>query len=276
MDDYCIPAHLVSKWKDNITISPNGLAFLKPNVRQGVLGRMLAEILDTRVMVKKSMSLYKNEKTLIKTLEARQLGLKFIANVTYGYTGASFSGRMPCAEIADAIVQTGRATLEKAIEMINSGNATNFPARVVYGDTDSLFVHLPGCSRQRAFQVGQEIVDKITASNPNPMKLKFEKVYHPCVLLAKKRYCGFKYETVHETEPVFEAKGIETVRRDGCPVVSKMMEQSLKLLFKTADLSTVKDYLFRQWTKIINGNVSLKDFIIAKEVKLGTYRYCCR
>lgn len=36
-----------------------------------------------------------------------------IANVTYGYTAASFSGRMPCVEIADAIVQTARDTLER-------------------------------------------------------------------------------------------------------------------------------------------------------------------
>jgi hypothetical protein len=39
--------------------------------------------------------------------------MKFIANVTYGYTSASFSGRMPAVEIADAIVQSGRETLEK-------------------------------------------------------------------------------------------------------------------------------------------------------------------
>ena len=48
-------------------------------------------------------------------MEARQLGLKLIANVTYGYAGASFSGRMPCVDIADAIVQTGRASLEKVL-----------------------------------------------------------------------------------------------------------------------------------------------------------------
>lgn len=48
-------------------------------------------------------------------LNARQLALKFIANVTYGYCGATFSGRMPCVEMADAIVQTGRETLEKVI-----------------------------------------------------------------------------------------------------------------------------------------------------------------
>ena len=55
---------------------------------------------------------------LTKMLNARQLGLKFIANVTYGYTSASFSGRMPCVEIADAIVQTGRETLEKVCERL--------------------------------------------------------------------------------------------------------------------------------------------------------------
>jgi DNA polymerase zeta len=46
-------------------------------------------------------------------LDARQLGLKYIANVTYGYTSATFSGRMPAVEIADSIVQSGRETLEK-------------------------------------------------------------------------------------------------------------------------------------------------------------------
>jgi hypothetical protein len=41
------------------------------------------------------------------------MSLKYICNVTYGYTSATFSGRMPAVEIADSIVQTGRETLEK-------------------------------------------------------------------------------------------------------------------------------------------------------------------
>lgn len=40
-----------------------------------------------------------------RVMNARQFGLKLIANVTYGYTSAGFSGRMPMAEIADSIVQ---------------------------------------------------------------------------------------------------------------------------------------------------------------------------
>ena len=35
----------------------------------------------------------------------------------------------------------------------------------------------------------------MTASNPPPVTLKFEKVYHPCVLLTKKRYVGYMYES---------------------------------------------------------------------------------
>ena len=81
---------------------------------------------------------------LHRTLNDRQLGLKLVANVTYGYTSASFSGRMPNAHLADAIVQTGRETLEAAIEMVHQRR--EWRARVVYGDTDSMFVLLEGRS----------------------------------------------------------------------------------------------------------------------------------
>lgn len=47
-------------------------------------------------------------------------------------------------------------------------------------------------------------------------------VYLPCILQTKKRYVGFMYETLDQKEPEFDAKGIETVRRDGCPAVAKV------------------------------------------------------
>ncbi|KAK9763082.1 DNA polymerase zeta [Basidiobolus ranarum] len=110
---YVPPIDVLSKFEDQLNVAPNGVAYLKPSVRKGLLGKMLTEILDTRVMVKTSMKKYKKDKALTSLLNARQLSLKFIANVTYGYTGASYSGRMPSVEIADSIVQTGRETLEK-------------------------------------------------------------------------------------------------------------------------------------------------------------------
>ncbi len=47
----------------------------------------------------------KSARVLQRILNARQFCLKLIANVTYGYTAAGFSGRMPMAELADSIVQ---------------------------------------------------------------------------------------------------------------------------------------------------------------------------
>ena len=57
---------------------------------------------------------------LHRTLNSQQFALKLIANVTYGYASASFSGRMPNVHLADAIVQTGRETLQRTIEPVDA------------------------------------------------------------------------------------------------------------------------------------------------------------
>ncbi|DBA81937.1 hypothetical protein WJX77_000726 [Trebouxia sp. C0004] len=255
---------------DKLVIAANGVAYLPHDARPGIVPRLLQEILSTRIMVKGAMkSTPGSHKVLQRVMNARQFGLKLIANVTYGYTSAGFSGRMPMAEIADSIVQSARETLENAIRMVEASD--KWKARVVYGDTDSMFVLLPGRSREEAFRIGAEIAREVTASNPPPVTLKFEKVYHPCVLLTKKRYVGYMYEAPSQVTPGFDAKGIETVRRDTCPAVAKTMERSLRLLFATRDLSEVKEYLERQWHKILANRVSVQDFVFAKEVRLGTY-----
>ncbi|THH17005.1 hypothetical protein EW146_g3727 [Bondarzewia mesenterica] len=263
------PTGLLNTLQEHILVAPNGMMYVKPQVRKGLLGRMLTELLETRVMVKQAMKGVKGNKALTRILDARQLGLKYISNVTYGYTSATYSGRMPAVEIADSIVQTGRETLEKAVKLIDSTG--KWGARVVYGDTDSLFIYLRGRTKEQAFRIGHDIADTITAMNPTPIKLKFEKVYLPCVLMAKKRYVGFKYENPDDVEPIFDAKGIETVRRDGVLAQQKMTETALKILFRSQDLSEVKEYCCRSWSKILENKVSIQDFVFAREVKLGTY-----
>ncbi|KAI9808566.1 MAG: hypothetical protein M1825_003715 [Sarcosagium campestre] len=267
--EYNRQQRLLELLKDQINIAPNGIMYCKPAVRKSLLAKMLGEILETRVMVKSGMKMDKDDRALQRLLNNRQLALKLIANVTYGYTSASFSGRMPCSEIADSIVQTGRETLEKTIALIHS--VKRWGAEVVYGDTDSLFVYLKGRSKDQAFDIGAEIADTVTNMNPRPIKLKFEKVYFPSVLLAKKRYVGFKYESKSQAGPEFDAKGIETVRRDGTPAEQKIEEAALKILFRTADLSQVKSYFQDQCSKIMRGKVSIQDFCFAREVKLGSY-----
>jgi DNA polymerase zeta len=93
------------------------------------------------------------------------------------------------------------------------------------------------------------------------------------MLLTKKRYVGLKFEKRTEIKPVFDAKGIESIRRDGIPALQKIEEAALTILFRTADLSLVKEYFQRQCFKILSHKVSIQDFCFAKEVKLGTYRF---
>ncbi|XP_030201116.1 DNA polymerase zeta catalytic subunit [Gadus morhua] len=266
-----VPVDLLHQLRDDITISPNGVVYVKPAVRKGVMPSMLEEILKTRLMVKSSMKTYQQDKALLRLLHARQLGLKLIANVTFGYTAAGYSGRMPNVEVGDSIVHKARETLEGAIRMVNS--TKKWGARVVYGDTDSLFVQLKGASKEQAFRIGSEIAEAVTATNPKPVTLKFEKVYLPCVLQTKKRYVGYMYETLEQKEPVFDAKGIETVRRDACPAVGKVLERSIKLLFETRDLSQVKGFIQRQLLKVLEGTASMQDLTFAKEYRgSGSYR----
>ncbi|PIA61591.1 hypothetical protein AQUCO_00300837v1 [Aquilegia coerulea] len=270
VSSYLPDPQFLSSLTKNVLLTPNGVMYVPSNVRKGVLPRLLEEILSTRIMVKRAMKkLTSSQRILHRIFNARQLALKLISNVTYGYTAAGFSGRMPCAELADSIVQCGRRTLENAIAVVNSHDKWN--ARVIYGDTDSMFVLLKGRTVHEAFRIGQEIASVITGMNPDPVTLKMEKVYHPCFLLTKKRYVGYSYETPDQADPLFDAKGIETVRRDSCGAVAKTLEKSLKLFFEHHDISKVKVYLERQWTRILSGRVSLQDFVFAKEVRLGTY-----
>ncbi|KAG8582486.1 hypothetical protein GDO81_008073 [Engystomops pustulosus] len=265
-----VPPDLLYQLRHDITVSSNGVAFVKASVRKGVLPRMLEEILNTRIMVKQSMKQYKEDRSLTRLLDARQLGLKLIANVTFGYTAANFSGRMPCVEIGDSIIHKARETLERAIKLVN--DTKKWGARVVYGDTDSMFVLLKGATKEQSFKIGQEIAEAVTATNPKPVKLKFEKVYLPCVLQTKKRYVGYMYETLDQKDPVFDAKGIETVRRDACPAVGKILERSIKLLFETRDISQIKQYVQRQCMKLLEGKASMQDLIFAKEYR-GSFAY---
>lgn len=83
--------------------------------------------------------------------------------------------------LADTIVECGRRTLTNAINLANGWGAEKdgrwSGCEVIYGDTDSLFIRLPGRSVKEAFQFGEELCCAVTANNPPPVQLKLEKVY---------------------------------------------------------------------------------------------------
>ena len=45
-----------------VTVAPNGMIYVKAEIRRGLLGRMLTELLDTRIMVKEALKASKDNK----------------------------------------------------------------------------------------------------------------------------------------------------------------------------------------------------------------------
>ena len=263
------------KSEDRAYITPTASIFVSENVIKGVLPQVLNELLATRAMLKKAAKVYrKNVKNLspsvLRQLEARQLALKYVANVTYGYTSATFSGRSAMPLLADTIVECGRRTLTNAINLANSWGHEKrgkwSGAHVIYGDTDSLFIKLPNRSVKEAFVFGTEFCEAVTASNPPPIQLKLEKVYAATLLQTKKKYCGMKYESATQKRPVFEAKGIETVRRDQCLLTQKILRNALITSFRKG-LNATKEYLERQWALIHADRLPVSDYILTGRVR---------
>ncbi len=263
------------KRKDRAYAAPTGTVFVAENVVKGVLPQVLDEMLSTRAMLKKAAKEYKKRvpnlsPSVLRQIEARQLALKYVANVTYGYTSATFSGRSAAPLVADAIVECGRRTLSNAIALANAwgrdANGRWANAEVLYGDTDSIFVRLPGRSTSEAFAFGEEFCQAVTESNPPPVQLKLEKVYMGSLLQTKKKYCGMMYESANQKRPNFEAKGIETVRKDQCALTQRVLRNALISVFERG-VQAAKEYIHEQWALIHAGKLPVSEFILTGRVR---------
>ncbi|KAG7307777.1 hypothetical protein JYU34_006370 [Plutella xylostella] len=135
-----------------------------------------------------------------------------------------------------------------------------------------MFVQVPGGTRAEAWRIGREIADAVTADNPSPVALKLEKVYQPCILQTKKRYVGYMYESPEQLVPIYEAKGIETVRRDGCPAGVALLRSSLCTLFDTGDLSLVKSAAVHILSRLGAGTLPPPRLFLTREYR-GAHQY---
>lgn len=91
-------------------------------------------------------------------------------------------------------------------------NGREHDAEVIYGDTDSVMVRFGPTELDKVMALGQEAAAFVTVKFVNPIKLEFEKVYYPYLLISKKRYAGL-YWTKPEKWDKMDSKGIEVRSR---------------------------------------------------------------
>ena len=95
----------------------------------------------------------------------------------------------------------------------NTANGYEYDASIIYGDTDSVMVKFGCPDLVTAMRLGAEAADLVSTKFIKPIKLEFEKVYYPYLLINKKRYAGL-YWTKPEKYDKMDTKGIEVSLAD--------------------------------------------------------------
>ena len=227
---------------DDYIVTPNGDLFCTAKIRKGLLTQILEELLGARKRAKKELAV-ETDTFKKAVLNGRQLALKISANSVYGITGA-IVGKLPCLEIASSTTSYGRQMIEKTKEEVearyNIANGYSHDAQVIYGDTDSVMVKFGPKELKKAMDLGQEAANFVSSKFIKPIKLEFEKVYSPYLLINKKRYAGL-YWTSPEKYDKMDSKGIETVRRDNCRLVQNVIETSLRKVLIDRDVQGAQE-----------------------------------
>ena len=131
-------------------------------------------------------------------------------------------------------------TKEEVEKEFNVTNGYTHNAEVIYGDTDSVMVKFGPKELEKAMDLGQKAAELVSAKFIKPIKLEFEKVYFPYLLINKKRYAGL-YWTEPSKYDKMDSKGIETVRRDNCRLVQNVIETSLRKILIDRDVQGAQE-----------------------------------
>ncbi|GJN06058.1 hypothetical protein PR202_ga23743 [Eleusine coracana subsp. coracana] len=250
---------------ESLNRTPSGEIFVKPELQKGILPEILEELLAARKRAKADLKEAKDpfERAV---LDGRQLALKISANSVYGFTGATV-GQLPCLEISSSVTSYGRQMIEHTKKLVEDKFTTlggyEHNAEVVYGDTDSVMVQFGVSTVEEAMKLGREAADYISGTFTKPIKLEFEKVYFPYLLISKKRYAGL-YWTNPEKFDKMDTKGIETVRRDNCLLVKNLVTECLHKILIDRDVPGAVQYVKNTISDLLMNRVDLSLLVITK------------
>lgn len=218
---------------------------------------------------------YNNFEKLV--FDALQLAYKVTANSLYGQIGSRVSP-IYLKDIAACTTATGRERIMMAKDFVEK----NYDAKVIYGDTDSIFIKFsfydkdgkPITGRETlplGIAAGQKASQEIKSILPEPQSLEYEKTMFPFIIFSKKRYVGLLYEDDANKKPKLKSMGIVLKRRDNAPIVKKIYGGIIDILLYKYDLEASVQFLKQELQKLVDGKYPLEDLIITKTLK-GSYK----
>lgn len=248
---------------------------------------LLRKLYEKRKAVKRMMKTEKDP-FVLSLLDKRQLAIKISMNSVYGFFAAHTLRAM---KVASTVTAEGRRMLRASklyaetdfMNLLPELSDFNFDLRVIYGDTDSIFINFilseDDSNKFSKEEIIAEIMrlSKLCASNitklfnRDPISLEFEKVYHPLLLFKKKKYTGALYEVPDKMKKI-DSKGIVSKRRDNCPLIRKIYSEIQEILM-TKGLKGVDESILAMKSsieKVLKNEYPISDYIITKKLS-GSY-----
>lgn len=238
-------------------------------------------LLTARSAKKKEMKAEKDPERYA-LLDAEQLAYKLTGNSLYGQLGSS-TFKIRLQALAASVTAYGRKQIlfaKAAIEQFY-GPRANLPhcnAKVVYGDTDSIFVEfnprnpatgerLEGReARVATIEMTDEAGHFITKTLAAPHDFEFDKAFDPLLMFSKKRYAGNMYEA-NPDDYVHKYMGIALKRRDNAPIVKTIFGGAMKMLLDKRDVSGAFQFVKDKCLELVDGKVNLGQLTVTKSLR---------
>lgn len=115
----------------------------------------------------------------------------------------------------------------------------------------------------KTMEMAIEAGDLVNAGFIKPIYLEFEKIYYPYLLMNKKRYAALLW-TNSEKFDYMDCKGLETVRRDNCALIRKMLSKCLTTILMEKDVEKAICYVHSMITSLLKDEIDISDLIITK------------
>lgn len=273
---------IILKDKDKNIIYENGKPKTKINIfaykvdsEGNIIKGILPSILDGLLKERKIVKNKKTDDPFLKNVyESLQLAFKVVANSLYGQTGAVTSPLYK-VEIAETTTFIGRNRLKFAINVVK----TDMDAKVIYGDTDSIFVifNVPyeGTEKDillRCINAGKKAESLINSKVPKPQKIEFEKIYYRMILVSKKKYTAIKLANNEEDylknpNGSISTMGMIQKRRDNAPITKIIAGGLINTLVKSGDPKIAMNYIRTCLEKLVNKEYGLDKFVFSKNLR---------
>ncbi len=223
--------------------------------RRGFIPTVIDEVIKRRMRVKEILKAAGED----KTLNARQMALKTVANSMYGYFGF-FGARWYNIECAKAITAFGRNHIQKVIEQAKSNGF-----RVIYGDTDSIFLALDGKTREDV----QGFVAEVNKNLPGMMELDYEGFYPSGLFVGTKgtgQGAKKKYALISE-EGKIKIRGFETVRRNLSIIAKETQERVLDIILRENNPEAAIEYVKETISNVRSKKTSTGKMVITTQLQ---------